>query len=83
MIAIHAEGGGNDDADDGDDDAHGNQDARRENVLQSLDMTTPELLFWRNPDQLLLQDTMETDPPEAPMCKMMMIDDSGDAKAIL
>ena len=38
-----------------------------ENVLQILDMTTPKPGFWRSPDQLLLQDTMESGPPEAPI----------------
>ena len=38
-----------------------------ENVLQSLDMTTPKPRFWRSQDQLLLQDTMESGPPEAPI----------------
>ena len=37
------------------------------NVLQSLDMATPKPRFWKSPDQLLLQDTMESDPPEAPI----------------
>ena len=38
-----------------------------ENVLQSLDMTTPKPRFWKSQDQLLLQDTMESGPPEAPI----------------
>ena len=38
-----------------------------ENVLQNLDMTTPKPRFWRSQDQLLLQDTMESGPPEAPI----------------
>ena len=38
-----------------------------ENVLQILDMTTPKHRFWRSPNQLLLQDTMESDPPGAPI----------------
>ena len=37
------------------------------NVLQILDMTTPKPQFWRSQDQLLLQDTMENDLPEAPI----------------
>ena len=39
----------------------------RENVLQSLDMTTPKPGCGRSPDHLLLQDTMKSDPPEAPI----------------
>ena len=38
-----------------------------ENVLQILDMTAPKPRFLRGPDQLLLQDTIESDPPEAPI----------------
>ena len=38
-----------------------------ENVPQSLDMTTPTPRFWKSQDQLLLQDTMESGPPEAPI----------------
>ena len=37
------------------------------NVLQILDMTFPKPRFWWGPDQLLLQDTMESCPPEAPI----------------
>ena len=37
------------------------------NVLQILDMAIPKPKFPRSPDQLLLQDTIESDPPEAPM----------------
>ena len=36
------------------------------NVRQILDMTNPKPGFWKRPNQLLLQDTMESDPPEAP-----------------
>ena len=38
-----------------------------ENVLQSLDMTIPKPRFWMSPYQLLLQDTMESYPPEGPI----------------
>ena len=38
-----------------------------ENVLQNLDMTTPKPRFWKGQDQLSLQDTMESGPPEAPI----------------
>ena len=38
-----------------------------ENVLQTLDMTAPKPRFSKCPDQLLLQDTMESDPPGAPV----------------
>ena len=38
-----------------------------ENVIQILDMTIPKPRLGRNPDQLLLQDSMESDPPEAPI----------------
>ena len=38
-----------------------------ENVLQSLGMTTPKPEFRRSPNQRLLQDTMESGPPEAPI----------------
>ena len=38
-----------------------------ENVPQILDMTAPKPRFLRGPDQLLLQDTIESDPPEAPI----------------
>ena len=38
-----------------------------QNVLQILDMTTPKPRFCTGPDQLLLQDTMDNDPPEAPI----------------
>ena len=37
------------------------------NVVQILDMTIPKPRFRNGPDQLLLQDTMESDPPEAPI----------------
>ena len=37
------------------------------NVLQILDMTTPKPQLCWSQDQLLLQDTMENDPPEAPI----------------
>ena len=36
-------------------------------VLQILDMTIPIPTFGKNPDQLLLQDTIESDPPGAPI----------------
>ena len=38
-----------------------------ENISQCLDMTTPKPTLWRSQDQLLLQDTLESDPPEAPI----------------
>ena len=38
-----------------------------ENVSNILDMTNPKPTCWRSPDQLLLQDTMESSPPEAPI----------------
>ena len=38
-----------------------------ENDLQHLHMTLPKPRFGRSPDQLLLQGTMESDPPEAPI----------------
>ena len=38
-----------------------------ENVLQVLDMTIPKPKFGRSPDQLLMQDTIQTDPLEAPI----------------
>ena len=38
-----------------------------ENVSQILDKTAPEPKFWTGPDQLLLQDTIESEPPEAPI----------------
>ena len=38
-----------------------------ENILQSLDMTTPKLKFGKNPEQLLLQNIMESGPREAPI----------------
>ena len=38
-----------------------------EHVLQILDMTAPKPRFWTSPEQLLLQDTIESDPPEAPI----------------
>ena len=38
-----------------------------ENDLQILDMTNPKPRFSRSPDQLLLQDTMESGPPGAPI----------------
>ena len=38
-----------------------------ENVLPILDMTIPKPRFGRSPDQLLLQDTMESCPPDAPI----------------
>ena len=38
-----------------------------ENVLQSLGMTTSKPRFRRSPGQILLQDAMESDPPEAPI----------------
>ena len=37
-----------------------------EHVLQILDVTNPKPRFWRNQEQLLLQGTLENDPPEAP-----------------
>ena len=37
-----------------------------ENVLQILDMTIPKPKFRSSQEQLLLQGTMESDPPEAP-----------------
>ena len=39
-----------------------------EHVLQILDMTTPKPRFLMGPDQLLLQDTIERDPPEGRIC---------------
>ena len=38
-----------------------------EHVLQILDMTIPKPRFWSSREQLLLQGTMESDPPEAPI----------------
>ena len=35
-----------------------------EHFLQILDVTAPEPRFWTGPDQLLLQDTIESGPPE-------------------
>ena len=39
----------------------------RENVAQILDTINPKPRFLRGPDQLQLQDTLESDPPEAPI----------------
>ena len=38
-----------------------------ENVLQILDMIIPKPGFRKSRDQALLQDTIESDPPEAPI----------------
>ena len=38
-----------------------------EHAVQILGMTIPKLRFCRSPNQLVLQDTMESDPPEAPI----------------
>ena len=56
MYVIDIDGDGDDDAHDGDDTEHGNP---------GYDDSKPG--FCRGPDQLLLQDTMESDPPEAPI----------------
>ena len=37
------------------------------NVLQILDMTIPKPKVFMNEDYLLLQDTIESGPPEAPI----------------
>ena len=37
-----------------------------ENVVQVLDMTTPNPKFWNSQEQLLLSGTMENGPPGAP-----------------
>ena len=38
-----------------------------ENVLQILDITILKPRFVKGPDQLLLQDKMESDPPDSPI----------------
>ena len=38
-----------------------------ENASQILAMINPKPRFWRSAHQILLQDTMESDPPEAPI----------------
>ena len=66
MNANDIDGDGDDDADDAE---HGNLYARGpicENISQIPDMINPKPKLWRNPNQLLLQDTMESGPPEAP-----------------
>ena len=38
-----------------------------ENVQQILDVTAPKPKLLTGPDQVLLADTLESDPPEAPI----------------